>query len=168
MLKTEFNSVPVGKLEGTDTNPVRFRSAYQAFGTESLCSSWDTKVHTSGKCFHSCTHLVFRSSASAEESFRRFKLLNEPEEMFRASPHGERHLGMWRHATVALKGQTGQLHVSHWLENDDFRPRITKASFLMQVMRQSVTLCLICATYHKLWTTVNILGTLSRQNDHED
>lgn len=66
-------------------------------------------------------YLVFRSSRSAEESFGRIKLLNESVETFQVGPHGERHLGMRRHTTVALKGQKGRESYRHFdWENDIF------------------------------------------------
>lgn len=62
------------------------------------------------------TYLVLRSSRSAEESFGRIKLLNESVETFQVGPHGERHLEMRRHTTVALKGQKGEPLSDTWIE----------------------------------------------------
>lgn len=94
-MKLILNSAPfqwVNRRTQTQ-NPATVQSVYQVSQFETPPSSKDAKVHSSGNHFHRFTYLHFRPRASAEESCRRIKLLNESEEMFGASPHGERHLG---------------------------------------------------------------------------
>ncbi len=75
----------------------------------SLCVNVQRSGNTREKRFRENflrrTYLVFWINPGGEQSCRGINLLNESQKMFQVSPYGERHVGLWRHTTVALRGQ---------------------------------------------------------------